>query len=67
MRFKRASRKKYISTWKDEILILLQNWVCGKLNLNNNKIYLLGFTELKVMEELEVADSTGSKNVEQKY
>ena len=38
-----------------------------QLNLNNNKIDIIGFTEMKVMEELEVADSTGSKTVEQKY
>ena len=67
MRFKWSSRKKYLSTWNDEILTPLQNLVFGQLNLNNNKIDLLGFTELKVMEELEFADSTGSKTVEHKY
>ena len=67
MRFKWASRKKYLSTWDDQISTPLQNLVFGKLNLNNNKIDILGFTELKVMEELEVADSTGSKTVEHKY
>ena len=60
-------KKKHLSTWNDEILTPLQNLVFGQLNLNNNKIDLLGFTELKVMEELEVADSTGSKTVEHKY
>ena len=67
MRFKWASRKKYISTWNDDILTPLQNLVVVQLNLNNNKIDLLGFKELTVMEELEVADSTGSKTVEHKY
>ena len=67
MRFKWASRKKYLSTWNDKILTPLQNLVFGQLNFNNNKIDLLGFTELKVMEESEVAYSTGSKTVEHKY
>ena len=61
MILKWASRKKYLSTWNDEILTPLQNLVFGQLNLNNNKIDLLVFKELKFVEELAVADSTGSK------